>query len=110
MRRWSNDVALLKFDSGSVCKEASQTRDYCGAKNAPRRAARPDPSLRKKRLLRMTIKLNHNVKFRRNWLMSSHSYDSCRRVAFTLPAVVAMLCGLGTFAAAQDQPAPKWEL
>jgi hypothetical protein len=37
-------------------KEASQTRDYCVAKNATHRAARPDPSLRKKRLLRMTIK------------------------------------------------------
>jgi hypothetical protein len=34
--------------------EASQTRDYCVAKNATLRAARPDPSLRKKRLLRMT--------------------------------------------------------
>ncbi len=44
--------------------EASQTRDYCVAKKATLRAARPDPlrqaqgrlSLRKKRLLRMTIK------------------------------------------------------
>jgi len=27
-------------------KEASQTRDYCVAKNATHRAARPDPSLR----------------------------------------------------------------
>src|SRR5271168_5347163 len=44
---------------GQFDKEASQTRDYCGAKTAPRRAARPDPSLRKKRLLRMTIKLTH---------------------------------------------------
>src|ERR1700678_2692244 len=34
--------------------EASQTRDYCVAKNATRRAARPDPSLRKKRALGMT--------------------------------------------------------
>jgi hypothetical protein len=40
-------------------KEASQTRDYCVAKNATLRAARPDPSPRKKRLLRMTIKLHH---------------------------------------------------
>jgi len=56
-------------------KEASQTRGYCGAQNAPQRppyhaktgarwgprvrAARPDPSLRKKRLLGMTIKLHH---------------------------------------------------
>src|ERR1700691_5279975 len=36
-------------------KEASQTRDYCVAKNATHRAARPDPSPRKERLLRMTI-------------------------------------------------------
>src|SRR6202050_5085843 len=40
-------------------REASQTRDYCVAKNATRRAARPDPSLRKERLFRMTIKLHH---------------------------------------------------
>jgi hypothetical protein len=40
-------------------KEASQTRDYCVAKNAIHRAARPDPALRKERLLRMTIKLHH---------------------------------------------------
>jgi hypothetical protein len=45
-----------------VDKEASQTRDYCVAKGrAPStssgqatRAARPDPSLRKERLFRMT--------------------------------------------------------
>jgi len=40
-------------------KEASQTRDFCGAKGAPLRAARPDPSLRKGGLLRMTSKLRH---------------------------------------------------
>jgi hypothetical protein len=34
--------------------EASQTRDYCVAKSATLRAARPDPSLCKKRLLGMT--------------------------------------------------------
>src|SRR5438128_593324 len=33
-------------------KEASQTRDYCVARNATLRAARPDPSLRKERLLK----------------------------------------------------------
>jgi len=38
--------------------EASQTRDYCVAKNATLRAARPDPSLRKERLLGMTIALS----------------------------------------------------
>jgi len=41
-----------KFD-----KEASQTRGYCVAENATHRAARPDPSLRKERLFRMTTKL-----------------------------------------------------
>jgi hypothetical protein len=40
-------------------KEASQTLDYCVAKGATHRAARPDPSLRKERLLRMTSKLHH---------------------------------------------------
>jgi len=40
-------------------KEASQTRDYCVAKDATHRAAHPDPSLRKGRLLGMTIKLSH---------------------------------------------------
>src|SRR5208282_3398952 len=34
-------------------KEASQTHEYCVAKNATHRAARPDPSLRKERLFRM---------------------------------------------------------
>ena len=56
------------FDSGSLIKEASQTRDYCVAKNATLRAARPDPSLRKKRLFRMTIKLGHrDVLFDAAW-------------------------------------------
>jgi hypothetical protein len=40
-------------------REASQTRAYYAAKNATPRAARPDPSLRKERLFRMTIKLHH---------------------------------------------------
>jgi len=38
-------------------KEASQARDYCVAEYATLRAARPDPSLRKERLLGMTIEL-----------------------------------------------------
>jgi outer membrane protein OmpA-like peptidoglycan-associated protein len=42
--------------------------------------------------------------------MSSHSHNSCGRVPVPLLAVVAMLCSLGTLAAGQDQPAPKWEL
>ncbi len=32
------------------------------------------------------------------------------RVSVMLSATIALLCGLGTLAAAQDQPAPKWEL
>jgi hypothetical protein len=40
---------VVQFD-----KEAGQTRDYCVAKSATHRAARPDPSLREERLFRMT--------------------------------------------------------
>jgi hypothetical protein len=40
-------------------KEASHTRDCCVAENAALRTARPDSSLRKERLLGMTIKLHH---------------------------------------------------
>ena len=46
--------AFLKFSENSENKDASQTRDLCVAKNATLRAARPDPSLRKERLFRMT--------------------------------------------------------
>jgi outer membrane protein OmpA-like peptidoglycan-associated protein len=42
--------------------------------------------------------------------MSSHSKGRLARVLTILPAVVAVLCMFGTLAAAQDQPAPKWEL
>jgi outer membrane protein OmpA-like peptidoglycan-associated protein/opacity protein-like surface antigen len=42
--------------------------------------------------------------------MSSRSQSPCGRVAVLQLAVVAFLCSLGTLAAAQDQPAPKWEL
>jgi len=45
---------VAKFD-----KEAGQTREYRVAKYATHGAARPDPSLRKERLLGMTIKLSH---------------------------------------------------
>ena len=41
--------------------------------------------------------------------MSSHSHNPRGRVAVILLAVVAVLCSVGTFAVAQDQPAPKWE-
>ncbi len=40
--------------------------------------------------------------------MSSHFH--CGRVAVMLLAMIALLCSVGTLAAAQDQPAPKWEL
>src|SRR2546422_6678346 len=46
---------VVQFD-----KLASQTRDYCVARNATLRAARPDPSLRQERLFRMTIKPHHH--------------------------------------------------
>ena len=42
--------------------------------------------------------------------MSSHSHNSCGRVAIMLLAVVAVLGSVGGLAAAQDPPAPKWEL
>jgi hypothetical protein len=40
--------------------------------------------------------------------MSSHFH--CGRVAVMWWAMIALLCSLGTLAAAQDPPAPKWEL
>ena len=43
--------------------------------------------------------------------MSSHSQSRCGRAAVARVAVVvALLCGAGSFATAQDQPTPKWEL
>ena len=42
--------------------------------------------------------------------MSSRSHNSCGFVAVVRLAVVAVLFSLGTLLAAQDQPAPKWEL
>jgi len=44
--------------AGQVDMEASQTREYCVAKNATLRAARPDSSRRKERLFGMTIHLS----------------------------------------------------
>ena len=41
--------------------------------------------------------------------MSSH-YNPCGRVTIMRLALVALLCSAGTFAAAQDEPPPKWEL
>ena len=46
-------------------KEASPTRDSCLAECARFRAARPDPSLRKERLLGITIKLHRNRKLQK---------------------------------------------
>lgn len=45
--------------------------------------------------------------------MSSHSQNSSGSLAFiwlSVAALLCSLCSLGTLAAAQDQPAPKWEL
>jgi opacity protein-like surface antigen len=41
--------------------------------------------------------------------MASHSKGRLGRVLATLSAMIAVLCILPTLAAAQDQPAPKWE-
>jgi len=51
---WKGSLVVVQCE-----KEASQTRRLCVAKSATLGAARPDPSLRKKRLLGMTIKLHH---------------------------------------------------
>ena len=42
--------------------------------------------------------------------MSSRFENSCSRIAIMRLAAVVVLCVIGTFAAGQDQPAPKWEL
>lgn len=42
--------------------------------------------------------------------MSSHSKGRLARVLAMLPATIVILCAFSTLAAAQDQPAPKWEL
>jgi outer membrane protein OmpA-like peptidoglycan-associated protein/opacity protein-like surface antigen len=44
------------------------------------------------------------------FLMLSRAQNSCGRVAVVQLAVIALLCSVGTFTAAQDQPTPKWEL
>jgi outer membrane protein OmpA-like peptidoglycan-associated protein len=48
------------------------------------------------------------IEVRRNWNMSSHSHNPCGRLATLLLA--AVLCSVGTLAAAQEAPNPKWEL
>jgi outer membrane protein OmpA-like peptidoglycan-associated protein len=42
--------------------------------------------------------------------MSSHSKGRLARLFTALPVAIAVLCMFATTAAAQDQPAPKWEL
>ncbi len=42
--------------------------------------------------------------------MSSRTQVSCSRLAWIALAGLAVLCALGASAAAQDRPAPKWEL
>ena len=42
--------------------------------------------------------------------MLSRSQNSCGRVAIVRLALIALLCSVGTFTAAEDQPTPKWEL
>jgi hypothetical protein len=50
-RKVREDSVVVQFE---IKKEASQTRDYSAAKNAALRAARSDPSLRKRGSLGMT--------------------------------------------------------
>src|ERR1700691_6482187 len=52
----SNQPLSAQWVPAQSDEEGSRTRDYCVAKNATLRAARPDPSLRKERLFRMTIR------------------------------------------------------
>ena len=54
-RKWREGRRVV----GQLEEEASQTRESGVAKNATLRAARPDPSLHKSGLLRMTIELTH---------------------------------------------------
>src|ERR1700691_1360099 len=42
--------------------------------------------------------------------MSFHAHKSCGRAAVIRLAMVAVLCSVGTLAAAQEPPPPKWEL
>ena len=42
--------------------------------------------------------------------MSSHSKSHLGRVLAMLAAMIVVLCVFGAPAAAQDQPAPKWEI
>jgi hypothetical protein len=86
----NNRPVVAQFD-----KEASQTRDYRGAKNAPHRAARPDSSLRKGRLLGMTIKLSH--------YQSSDALDAASRLHLGDDD-----SGNGAFAGTAAHPRDAW--
>src|ERR1700738_4389628 len=50
------------------------------------------------------------IKVQRNLNMFCHSHKVDGRVAMIRLAVVTLLFSIGMFAAAQDQPAPQWEL
>lgn len=50
------------------------------------------------------------MKFGRICAMKFYSHNPCRQVAVIPWGLVAVLCSLGTLAAAQEQPAPKWEV
>ena len=73
---------------GLVDKEASQTRDYRVAKNATVRAARPDPSLRKKTLARDDNQIQHYPIF-------PSILNDLRELGELRPAVHKTLTGLG---------------
>jgi hypothetical protein len=60
----------------SLDKEASRTRDYCFAKRATLRAARPDLSLRKERLFRMTTKPHRDLIRLVRWRQSQPVYNT----------------------------------
>jgi outer membrane protein OmpA-like peptidoglycan-associated protein len=55
-------------------------------------------------------KAGFRIQFRRIFRMLSYSKGRIARVLTMLPATIAVLCVFGTLAAAQEQPAPKWEL
>ena len=50
-RRFAEKIGPGKTEAAVAGRDAIQTRDYCVAKCATHRAARPDPSLRNERLL-----------------------------------------------------------
>src|SRR2546426_8826817 len=92
-------IYVLQFSGIPVVvqlgKEVSQTRDYCVARNATLRAARPDPSLRKERLLRMTIKLDH-------YLFPSRVGD-CRRTVASVQRLAGSEAGFAIHCVANDR-------